>query len=167
MYDKEVAIKSLLDTSIGLPLTILTLIVGINNYLLKDLALCFQNSNDFIIISLVVNNLLLIIYFIGSIIFLIASYTNGIKGFEYSDIGNLMSIREWQNDFIKTAENEIPAQLEFEDNLIDQLASITDDNTKVNNKRTFCLYIAKCLVMMCVLFSIINLFLIQLLNYLL
>ncbi|WP_035645935.1 hypothetical protein [Flavobacterium sp. ASV13] len=147
IYDRELNRRSKLDDSINVLVGIISLLIGFISYFF---------SNDYLFKHLECNVLLGILFSLAicfiamSILFLIKSYNNYLRGFNYPNISYLKSIRKYQKitipDYNSLVEEE--QKINFEDDLIDRLIRITDENTKINDTRSFDLYVSKTFIIL-------------------
>ena len=155
IYDRELSRRKDLDSAINLPLTILSIIVAANSYIVKALD-SIENS-----LQVRIQNYLIILIFIGlgiSIFYLTRSYNNLFKGFAYKNLGLTTEIRKYEkidmaNYNIKVDEKD---KLVFEDIIISKLTSITDDHILFNDKRSLDLYRARTFIIVSIMLTAIN-----------
>ena len=156
IYDRELNRRSKIDDSIN-P------IVGIIPFLIGYVSFIFSNEKYFKHIEC--NTTLWILFTISilltgfSIFFLIKSYNNHLRGFNYPNFSYLQQIREYQ---IKTIPNynikvDYNLKINFDDELIERMINITDENTKINDKRSYDLYLSKTFIIL----TLISLFIIS------
>lgn len=139
LYERELKRRYELDSSLNIPVSLLTALVTGNYFLNKDSLLNFC-LNDFHFHTWLL--LLTLIFISISFYFLCLSYNNLIKGFEYFNLSYPSEIRTFEKSFENDMECEeynltaTPlSKVNFENKLIDQINSITDNNKKVNDKR--------------------------------
>lgn len=145
IYDRELNRRSKLDESINVIIGIISLLIGFVSYF-------FSNEKFFKYIEC---NLILwllfsitVLFIALSILFLVKSYNNYLRGFNYPNIAHLKKIREYQKitipEYNQKAEEE--NKITFEDDLINRLIRIADENTEINDKRAYDLYLSKTLI---------------------
>lgn len=140
LYDRELNRRKDLDSSVSVPLTLISIIVAANSYILKQAA-SFLPEHPFkgalIILSLAALAV--------SIFFLTRSYNNFFKGFEYRDIGFASEIRSYEIVQLPDYNSKVSAgdAIRFEDELIEKLNEITNNHMRLNDKRGHDLYLAK------------------------
>lgn len=154
IYDRELNRRSKLDESINVIIGTISLLIGIISYF-------FSNEKYFKFIEC--DTLLWIIISIAtfcialSILFLVKSYNNYLRGFNYPNIANLKSIRNYQKVTIPdfNSKEDTIDKINFEDDLIDRLIRITDENTKINDLRSTDLYYSKTFIIITLIFVFI------------
>lgn len=142
IYDRELSRRIDLDKSINIPITILTLIVGLNSiYIDKTFfEAFFQKIEIAQVVTMTIGITILICAF-----FLIKSYNNLFKGFAYRNLALTKEIREFETKQIPNYNAQVSKEdkLTFETKLIERLIEITDNQTGFNDKRSLDLYRAK------------------------
>ncbi len=149
LYDRELDRREKLDASINIPVTVLTLIVGLNSIYLKNINL--NSFKDLFIFQNVVL-ILVAISFLVSLFFLVSSFNNFFKGFSYKHLAIPSEIRAFELKVQEYNSTDKIQKLSFEDGLIDSLIRSTDNNIILNTSRSLNLYRSKT-------FTIITLFL--------
>jgi hypothetical protein len=154
-YDRELNRRKDLDSAINLPLTILSIIVAANSYIIKAKSITEHSCQEKI------QNLLLILIFIGvgvSIFFLTRSYNNLFKGFAYRNLGLTSEIRKYEHVDLVNYNTQVGEKdkLVFENIIIDKLTSITDNHTIFNDKRSHDLYLAKTFMIISIMLTALN-----------
>src|ERR1043166_1462619 len=142
LYDRELNRRKDLDAAINLPITILTILVAANSYLIgKSDA---GQGGSTIVISIIILALILASFLI-SLFFLTRSYNNLFKGFGYRNLGLTKEIRDFELKEIPKFNNQVDddRKLNFENIIIDKLTHLTDDHIIFNDKRSLDLYKAK------------------------
>ncbi|MFK5891237.1 MAG: hypothetical protein QM486_10970 [Flavobacteriaceae bacterium] len=142
IYDRELNRRKNLDDSISIPIGIISLLVGLISF--------FYSNKDYKTI-IIENYFILFLFGISiilmtlSIIFIIKSYNNFLRGFNYPNISYLKNIRKLQTQDIPNYNQIVTKEKEmnFEKELVDKLIGITDTNTKINDTRAFDIYLAK------------------------
>lgn len=155
IYDRELNRRKDLDSAINLPLTILSIIVGANSYVIKEndfVGVSFQQISQDIL-------LMLVLFVLGiSIFYLTRSYNNLFKGFAYKNLGLTSAIREYENvELIKyNSRVEEKDKIHFDKVIIDKLTGITDNHTIFNDKRSHDLYLAKTFLIIGIILTALN-----------
>ncbi|WP_177735111.1 hypothetical protein [Flavobacterium inviolabile] len=156
IYDRELNRRSKLDDSINPIVGIISLLIGFVSFI-------FSNKKYFKHIEC---NITLWIFFIISILligisifFLIKSYNNYLRGFNYPNFAYLKQIREFQIITIPNYNEKVEENMKinFDDDLIERLIIITDENTKINDTRSYNLYLSKTFIIL----TLISLFIIS------
>jgi len=151
IYDRELNRRSKLDESIN-P------IVGIISLLVAYLSYFFTNKEYSIIIEcniIIWTFITLIISCVAiSIVFLVKSYNNYLRGFDYPNIAYLKLIRTFETQTLPEYNSKVSTseKIEFENDLIDRLVRIADENTKINDTRAYSMYVAKTFVIIALTF---------------
>lgn len=154
IYDRELNRRSKLDESINVIVGIVSLLIGFISYF-------FSNEKYFKYIQcnipLWILFLIIILFIAISILFLVKSYNNYLRGFNYPNISYLKSIREYQKVLLPNYNNTVDDEKKiiFEDELIDRLIRITDENTKINDIRAYDLYLSKTFIILTLIFLFI------------
>lgn len=153
IYDRELNRRKKLDDSISIPIGIISLLIGlVSFYYTSDEYKLIIEDSVFALILIGITIILLTL----SIFFLVKSYNNFLRGFSYPNISLLKSVRDFQKveipEYNKLVTKE--KQIDFEEELIDKLISITDSNTVINDSRSKSLYRAKTFIIL----SLITLF---------
>jgi hypothetical protein len=144
LYDRELNRRKDLDSAINVPVTILTLIVGINSInseIYKRGILNFIHHFEFKNVVLI----LISISFLTSIFYLIKSYNNLFRGFSYRNLAYTTELREFEFKQIPDYNNcvEPECRLDFQNELIKRMNSVTDNHISYNDQRSIDLYRAK------------------------
>lgn len=145
LYERELKRRIDLDSSINLPITIITLIFAAIYFLVEDIEWS-KNKCHIEICVLVLNCICILI----SIILLMFAFNNFFKGFAYRNFAYTKELRTYEielNKFIKEHKKDFT----FEDRLIERINIITDYNIILNDKRSLYLSRAKSLII-CSLF---------------
>ena len=142
VYDRELNRRNDLDAAINLPITILTVLVAANSYLIRK-----PEAVHFFGIIVLSNILLalILVSFLVSVFFLTRSYSNLFKGFGYRNLGLTAEIRNFELNEIPKFNDQVDEKrkLNFEKIIIDKLTKLTDDHIMFNDKRSLDLYKAK------------------------
>lgn len=145
IYDRELNRRSKLDESINPIVGIISLLVAFLSY--------FFTYNEYY--KIIECNLIIWVFIISiisciaiSIIFLVKSYNNYLRGFDYPNIAYLNLIRTYETKTLPEYNSKVneSEKIDFENDLIDRLVRIADENTKINDNRSYSMYIAKTFV---------------------
>lgn len=156
IYDRELNRRSKLDDSINPIVGIISLLIGFISFL-------FSSENHFkhieCDITLWIFFIISIVFIALTIFFLIKSYNNYLGGFNYPNFAYLKQIREFETKTIPNYNEKVDENLKikFEDDLTDRLIRITDENTKINDTRSYDLYLSKTFIIL----TLISLFIIS------
>ena len=152
LYDRELNRRKDLDAAINLPITILTILVAANSYLISKEETTQQKC---LIVFLYILLALLLISFLISIFYLIRSYNNLFKGFGYRNLGLTTEIRNFEATEIPkyNAQIDVKEKLNFELIIIDKLTHYTDDHIVFNDKRSLDLHKAKTFIIVTLLLT--------------
>lgn len=161
IYDRELNRRKDLDAAINLPITILTILVAANSYLISKTDAIHQKS---IILTSNIILTLIIISFLISAFFLTRSYNNLFKGFGYINLGLTKKIREFEVVDIPKYNDQVEEKekINFEKIIIDKLTHLTDDHIIFNDKRSHDLYRAKTFIIITLILTGVNFLLITL-----
>src|SRR5690554_4855897 len=120
IYDRELNRRKNLDDSITIPVGIISLLIGLISFFYTNADYKVIIMNDYFILSLFG---LSILSMTMSIIFIIKSYNNFLRGFNYPNFAYLRQIRELQTKAIPNYNNKVglEKQMSFESELIDRL----------------------------------------------
>lgn len=159
IYDRELNRRKDLDAAINLPITILTILVAANSYLISKTDAIHQKST--ILASNIILTLI-IISFLVSTFFLTRSYNNLFKGFGYINLGLTKKIREFELIDIPKYNDQVEEKekINFEKIIIDKLTHLTDDHIIFNDKRSLDLYRAKTFIIITLILTGLNFLLI-------
>lgn len=152
LYDRELTRRKDLDAAINLPITILTILVAANSYLIGKEDIIHQKC------LLIASNILLallLVSFLISIFFLIRSYNNLFKGFAYSNLALTKEIRNFEVNDIPKYNDQVDEKekLNFEAIIIDKLTHYTDDHIIFNDKRSLDLHKAKTFIIVALILT--------------
>ncbi|WP_130286712.1 hypothetical protein [Aquimarina brevivitae] len=131
-----------LDKSINIPITILTLIIGLNSiYTDREFFEDFFCELEVVQVMIITIGITILI----SAFFLIKSYNNLFKGFAYRNLALTKDIREFETKQIPDYNSQVSEEdkLTFETELIERLITVTDNHTTFNDQRSLDLYRAK------------------------
>lgn len=141
LYDRELTRRKDLDTAIGLPITILTVIVASNTYILKGqkvIPIVDLLQAKYIIICLTFISLFI------SAFYIMKSSNNLFKGFAYKNFALLEKVRAYEMDLM-LYNNQVAEEkrLDFQQAVIEKLVEFTDSHIIFNDKRSKDLYLAR------------------------
>jgi hypothetical protein len=161
IYDRELNRRKDLDAAINLPITILTILVAANSYLISKTDAIHQKS---IILTSNIILTLIIISFLISSFFLTRSYNNLFKGFGYINLGLTKKIRKFEVIDIPKYNDQVEEKekINFEKIIIDKLTHLTDDHIIFNDKRSLDLYRAKTFIIITLILTGVKFLLITL-----
>lgn len=161
IYDRELNRRKELDAAINLPITILTILIAANSYLISKTDAIHQKS---IILTSNIILTLIIISFLISAFFLTRSYNNLFKGFGYINLGLTKKIREFEVVDIPKYNDQVEEKekINFEKIIIDKLTHLTDDHITFNDKRSLDLYRAKTFIIITLILTGVKFLLITL-----
>ncbi|WP_330441848.1 hypothetical protein [Flavobacterium sp. C4GT6] len=145
IYDRELNRRTSLDDSVSNILTSISILIGVIWYFYSNVEYkSFIRDNNLILVLLGLAFLLLLF----SMIFLIKSYNNFLRGFNYPNIAYLQEVRAYQTEGVVDYNKRVKAneQISFEEKLIDRLIRITDENTRINDRRAYDMYVSKTLM---------------------
>ena len=155
LYDRELKRRYDLDAAVNLPLTLLSIIVAANSYLVKESA--WTDCSAKIIAQKVL--VFITAIFLGiSIYYLTRSLNNFFKGFAYRNLGLTTEIRKYEKDLQNYNDKVVDEEkkISFENIIIDKLTNVIDDHIIFNDKRSHDLYSAKTFLIVCIMLTIIN-----------
>jgi hypothetical protein len=152
LYDRELNRRHYLDSAINLPITVLTILFAANSYLIGIEDGLSHSCWATIILPL------LFLSFSISIFYLIRSYNNFLKGFNYKNFGYSAKIRDYEiNEIVKyNAQVNEDDQLIFEDVIINRLTEYTDSHIKFNDKRSLDLHYAKNYIILTLILTLVK-----------
>lgn len=139
LYDRELTRRNDLDSGINLPLTILSIIVAANTYLIKEAPIAGQGWRE-ILQRILIAAITVIIAI--CIVFLTRSYNNFFKGFAYPNFGLTKEIRKYEKN-LDIHNSRLETKISFEEIIVDRLAGYVQDHTIFNDQRGKDLYLAK------------------------
>lgn len=154
LYDRELSRRKDLDAAINLPMTLLSIILAANTYVVKETDWTNCLTQLFILTALIS---LTAIGLGISIFYLTRSYNNFFKGFAYRNIGLTTEIRKYENElesYNQKVDDE--KRIKFENIVVDKLTNIIDDHIIFNDKRSHDLYSAKTFLIICIMLTILN-----------
>lgn len=154
IYDRELNRRKDLDAAINLPMTLLSIIVAANSYLVKE----SDWTNSFS--QTCVEKILIPLTAMGlgaSIFYLTKSYNNFFKGFAYRNLGLTTEIRKYENALEKYNQNvDEEKRIKFENVVVDKLTTIIDGHIVFNDRRSHDLYSAKTFLIICIMLTILS-----------
>ncbi len=145
LYEREISKKQEIESSFSNVLTIFSLIVIVNTYLIEKLSskIDYLASN----ICLVIIGLITILLIAG-LFYFIKAFNNFFRGIDYDVIGSATGFREYEKKLqnYNNAQNE--EKVIFENEIINKLNEITDQNCAKNLERRKQLFRSKnCLIL--------------------
>ena len=158
LFDREQIRRVELNNEVNIPIGIITLISGGVILVFKETVTSFCSFN---FVLIVIIGLLLL----TSILFLAKSYNNLFKGFTYNylpDSKELYNHRKELKEYnkkVKKRERE-----SFRKYLIENYAELNSVNMKINRIRLYDLYVAKTLVLIALILTIILIFSFMVIN---
>lgn len=160
LYDRELNRRIQFDNSINLPVTILTLIVGLNFYYLKNIGIKNINGILFWDYSGI---LLIFLLFLISLYFLIKSYNNLFRGFSYRNLAKPSEIEDFRLELVGY-NIEVAEKVSFESVMIKRLNQVTDNHILINDQRSIDLYRCKTFIILTLMTSGINIIILTIKN---
>ncbi len=162
IYDRELTRRKDLDSAINLPLTIISILVAANSYLIKQVS--FQDKS-YLGVGEISVSALIFAAFVITIFFLTKSYNNFFKGFAYRNLGLTTAIRKYETE-VMNYNNKVKEQdkIAFEEVLINKITSATDNHIILNDKRMYCLYVARTFIIISMILTAMNFVLITFKN---
>lgn len=163
LYQRELNRRKDLDSGANLPLTLISIVITINSFLLKEV-LRYQSEDIVTYIHYAVFVIFLISVVTASI-FLSKSYNNFFKGFAYVNLAKTSEIRQYElklDNYNRTVKED--ERISFENSIIERLVSITDHNIHFNDERGKNLYRCKASLIFSIFITAIN-FIFFALNY--
>ena len=142
-YETELKKRDDLDKSINNPVLIITIIFGIISYISEKMNFECLIKIDILLLVLIV---LISILLCKSIIHIILSYNNGIKGYSYEILGTNTDFESYRKSLIEYNRNEeidSDSEKEFEESIITELVKCSDINNGLNIRRTYQIYLTK------------------------
>jgi len=162
LYDRELNRRKDLDTAISLPITILTIIVAANSYMLKTENIIYSLS------SLKFKHAVLASLFIAlfiSAFYIMRSSNNLFKGFAYKNFALIKDIIAYETAIKEYNSNVTNDKaIDFKEVILLKIAEFTDSHIIFNDKRSRDLYFARTYLIISLLLTSVN-FLILTLNY--
>ncbi len=139
LYDRELARRIDLDNALNIPLTVLTIVVAANAYLIKDFG--FIHSLEDVHLTHLIFAILIFILGTG-IFYMMRSSINWLKGFAYKNFAYVSQIREYEEQINAYNEQVVEERnkIDFATKIISKLAALTDDHIIFNDKRSKDLY---------------------------
>ncbi|RSC92586.1 hypothetical protein [Tenacibaculum singaporense] len=147
IYDRELNRRKSLDDSISIPIGIISLLIGLVSfyYTSEEYKIIIDNSK----IALILLGITFVLLTL-SIVFLVKSYNNFLRGFSYPNISLLKEVRHFQKVAISDYNEKVSKekQIDFEEELTNKLITIADRNTQINDMRAIYLYRAKTFIIL-------------------
>jgi len=139
LYDRELSRRTDLDNGLNIPLTVLTIVVAANAYLIRDFG--FIKSFKDIHLTHIIFAMLIVILAVA-IFYMMRSSNNLLKGFAYKNFAYVTQIREYEYQIKAYNEKmlEDKDKIDFGSKIITKLATLTDDHIIFNDKRSRDLY---------------------------
>ncbi|TRO66786.1 hypothetical protein [Christiangramia sabulilitoris] len=160
LYDRELNRRVHFDNSINLPVTILTLIVGLNYYYIKNIGIkdineiLFWDYSGFLLVS---------ILFLTSLFFLIKSYNNLFRGFSYRNLATPSEIADFKNELDKY-NDQVDEKVSFESVIVEKLNQVSDNHILINDQRSIDLYRCKTFIILTLIASGLNIIILTIKN---
>lgn len=140
IYDRELGRRINLDNAINIPIGIISVLVSLIYYFSSNINIVLIGWKYVFYIFVTISSLLILV----SIYYLIKSYNNLFRGFDYHNFPTTDELRKYQLELVKyNTKVESENQILFSQYLIDKYVSYADDHIRINDKRAFCLYISK------------------------
>ncbi|MCO7183892.1 hypothetical protein HER15_08095 [Tenacibaculum mesophilum] len=147
IYDRELNRRKSLDDSISIPTGIISLLIGLLSfyYTSEEYKIIVESNKTALILLGIIFVLLTL-----SIVFLVKSYNNFLRGFCYPNISLLEKVRHFQKVAIPDYNEQVSKekQIDFEEELTNKLIAIADRNTQINDVRALYLYRAKTFIIL-------------------
>jgi len=147
IYDRELNRRKSLDDSISIPIGIISLLIGLVSFYYTSAeykAIIDHSKTALILLGITIVLLTL------SIVFLVKSYNNFLRGFSYPNISLLKEVRNFQKVEIPKYNEQVEKEkhIDFEEDLTDKLIAVADRNTQINDSRAIYLYRAKTFIIL-------------------
>jgi hypothetical protein len=155
IYERELNRRKDLDSLVNLPLSLLTILISGNMYLLQNTekpeglrSISFEHFIFFSISAMIV---------IG-IFYLTRSYNNLFRGFKYETIALAGKIRNFEVFVIEDYNSKVTDtdKIDFENEVIEQYVQLAEKKAIINNKRSLDLYRAKTFAIIALIMTILN-----------
>ena len=154
-FEREQKRRSDLDSSINLPILVLTLIMGLNSYIIKEYI--FNQHWGFLDWIVIIFICLSVILILLSSYFIFWTSNNLFFGFDYPNFDLMSKYREIEK-YNKTCEQD--KVMDVEEIIKDKIVSYADEYTIINDKRGNNLYWSRTFIIINFLITIINLIII-------
>ena len=160
-FEREQKRRVDLDNALNLPILVLTLIMGLNSYIIKEHV--FNKIWDF------GDSIVLILLSVSGVLLMISSYyvflavNNFFKGFDYPNFDLMTKCREIEI-FNKTCPTE--KRLDIQEIITDKLVYYSDESTIINDRRGMNLFNARRYIILNFMAVIINIILVTSINLL-
>jgi hypothetical protein len=139
-YDRELSRRNDLDNSINIPIGVITVLVGLIYYIFSNINIICSLWVYVFYISVSIPSLLILV----SIYYLVKSYNNLFKGFEYHNFPTTLELRKYQLELVDYNSKVVPEdQFSFSQYIIERYVSYTDNHININDKRALDLYKSK------------------------
>ena len=160
LYDRELNRRIHFDNAINLPVTILTLIVGLNYYYLINIGIkdfksvLFWDYSGFLLVCLL---------FLFSLFYLIKSYNNLFRGFSYKNLAKPSEIASYKVE-LDIYNDQVEEKVFFETVIIKRLNQVSDNHILINDQRSIDLYRSKTFIIFTLIISGLNIFILTIKN---
>ncbi|MEN4761992.1 hypothetical protein ABEG63_16795 [Chryseobacterium sp. C39-AII1] len=151
-FEREQKRRVDLDSAMNLPILVLTLIMGLNSYVLK--AYKFNSTWSILDYSIVVFLILSVILILISSYFIFLASNNLLKGFDYPHFDLMLKYREIEL-FNKDCDDE-NEKIDLEELVKDKLVIYADESTLINEKRGENLFQSRKFIIINFIITIIN-----------
>lgn len=149
LHNRELKRRKEIEGGVNIPIALITLIIGLISYFLKDEKILMQNFLVKILLILIIISLLI------SSLYIAKSYNNLFKGFEYENLplpNKLLDFEiEIQNYNIESSEDE---KMDFENYLRENFADMAAVNKLINDQRSVNLHLSKKYILISILLSL-------------
>lgn len=150
LHNRELKRRKEIEDGVNIPVALITLIIGLITYFLKDEKILMQTFLVKILLILIIISLLI------SSLYIAKSYNNLFKGFEYENLplpNKLLDFEiEIQNYNIESSEDE---KMDFENYLRENFADMAAFNKLINDQRSVNLHLSKKYIFISILLSLI------------
>lgn len=144
MYDREWDRRKELDSAIGLPITILTILGAVLLFFIKEIGNVFFSQCMNLFSYVTISGVLFTLFSLcTSVFWLVGSFNFFFKGFTYFNVGSVRGVRRVEKVTLPKKSVTDKQEYAFEDILIDKLSYYTDKNKLVNIRRGNYLYLAR------------------------
>lgn len=149
LHNRELKRRKEIEDGVNIPVALITLIIGLITYFLKDEKILMQTFLVKILLILIIISLLI------SSLYIAKSYNNLFKGFEYENLplpNKLLDFEiEIQNYNIESSEDE---KMDFENYLRENFADMAAFNKLINDQRSVNLHLSKKYIFISILLSL-------------
>ena len=160
-FEREQKRRVDLDNAMNLPILVLTLIMGLNSYIIKEYHFnkIWNFGDSVVIILMSISGFLLMV----SSYYIFFAVNNFFKGFDYPNFDLMIKYREIEI-FNKTCSNE--NKLDIEKIIIDKIVGYSDESTIINDKRGENLFNARKFIILNFIITIFNILIVTAINLL-